>query len=64
MMKRDKIFEQIGDEIIENLTESLFQDFEIQVGEKNDWYNYEHYIKRYLHYKNVILKIETKYKLY
>ena len=34
MMKRDKIFEQIGDEIIENLTESLFQDFEIQVGEK------------------------------
>ena len=33
-MKRDKIFEQIGDEIIENLTESLFQDFEIQVGEK------------------------------
>ena len=34
-MKRDKFFEQIGDEIIENLTENLFQDFEIVVGEKN-----------------------------
>ena len=33
-MKRDKLFEQIGDEIIENLTENLFQDFEIVVGEK------------------------------
>ena len=33
-MKRDKFFEQIGDEIIENLTENLFQDFEIEVGEK------------------------------
>ena len=33
-MKRDKFFEKIGDEIIENLTDSLFQDFEIQVGEK------------------------------
>ena len=31
-MKR--IFEKIGDEIIEKLTDSLFQDFEIQVGEK------------------------------
>ena len=31
-MKR--FFEKIGDEIIENLTDSLFQDFEIQVGEK------------------------------
>jgi len=33
-MKRDKFFEKIGDEIIESLTDSLFQDFEIQVGEK------------------------------
>ena len=33
-MKRDKLFEKIGDEIIENLTDSLFQDFEIQVGEE------------------------------
>ena len=33
-MKRDKLFEKIGDEIIENLTEDLFQDFEIEVGEK------------------------------
>ena len=33
-MKRDKFFEKIGDEIIENLTDSLFQDFEIQVGEE------------------------------
>ena len=33
-MKRDKLFEKIGDEIIENLTENLFQDFEIEVGEK------------------------------
>ena len=33
-MKRDNFFEKIGDEIIESLTDSLFQDFEIQVGEK------------------------------
>ena len=33
-MKRDKFFEKIGDKIIENLTDSLFQDFEIEVGEK------------------------------
>ena len=33
-MKRDKFFEQIGDEIIENLTDELFQDFEIEVGKK------------------------------
>ena len=33
-MKRDKLFEKIGDEIIENLTYNLFQHFEIEVGEK------------------------------
>ena len=33
-MKRDKFFEKIGDEIIENFTDELFQDFEIQVGKK------------------------------
>ncbi len=33
-MKRDKFFEQIGDKIVENLTDSLFQDFEIEVVEK------------------------------
>ena len=33
-MKRDKLFEKIGDKIVENLTDSLFQDFEIEVGEK------------------------------
>ena len=33
-MKRDIFFEKIGDEIIENLTDDLFQDFEIEVGEK------------------------------
>ena len=33
-MKRDNFFEKIGDKIVENLTDSLFQDFEIQVGEK------------------------------
>ena len=33
-MKRDKLFEKIGDEIIENLTDNLFQDFEIVVVEK------------------------------
>ena len=33
-MKRDKFFEQIGDKIVENLTDSLFQDFEIEVGQK------------------------------
>ena len=33
-MKRDKLFEKIGDKIIENLTDDLFQDFEIEVGEK------------------------------
>ena len=34
-MKRDKLFEKIGDKIVENLTDSLFQDFEIEVGQKN-----------------------------
>ena len=33
-MKREKFFEKIGNEIIESLTDDLFQDFEIQVGEK------------------------------
>ena len=33
-MKRDKLFEKIGDKIVENLTDSLFQDFEIEVGQK------------------------------
>ena len=33
-MKRDKLFEKIGDEIIENLTDNLFQDFEIEMGDK------------------------------
>ena len=33
-MKRDKLFEKIGDEIVENLTDNLFQDFEIEVGQK------------------------------
>ena len=34
-MKRDIFFEKIGDKIVENLTDSLFQDFEIEVVEKN-----------------------------
>ena len=33
-MKRDKLFENIGNEIIENLTEDLFQDFEIEIDGK------------------------------
>ena len=33
-MKRDKFFEKIGDKIVENLTDSLFQDFEIEVGQE------------------------------
>ena len=33
-MKRDKFFEKIWDKIVENLTDDLFQDFEIQVEEK------------------------------
>ena len=33
-MKRDKLFEKIGNEIIENLTDSLFQDFEIEIDGK------------------------------
>ena len=33
-MKRDKLFEKIGDKTVENLTDSLFQDFEIEVGQK------------------------------
>ena len=33
-MKRDKLFEKIGDKIVENLTDNLFQDFEIEVGKK------------------------------
>ena len=34
MMKINNFLEKIGDDIIENLTDSLFQDFHIQVGEK------------------------------
>ena len=33
-MKRDKLFEKIGDKTVENLTDSLFQDFEIELGQK------------------------------
>ena len=33
-MKRDKLFEKIGDKIVENSTYNLFQHFEIEVGEK------------------------------
>ena len=33
-MKIDKLFEKIGNEIIESLTDDLFQDFEIEIGEK------------------------------
>ena len=33
-MKRDKLLEKIEEEILKNLTENLFQDFEIQIGEK------------------------------
>ena len=35
----------------------------ISCAEKKDWYNYEHYVKRSLHYENVVLKIEMQYKM-
>ena len=33
-MKRDKLFEKIGNEIIDSLTDDLFQDFEIEIDGK------------------------------
>ena len=33
-MKRDNFFEKIGNEIFENLTDDLFQDFEIEIDGK------------------------------
>ena len=52
--------------IVQRLKENqnLAANAAVSCSEKKDWYNYKNYVKRSLHYKNVISKIETKYKLY
>ena len=52
--------------IIQRLKENqnLAANAAVSCFEKKDWYHYQNYVKRSLHYKNVISKIETKYKLY
>ena len=55
---RKKIIQRLKD------NQKLAANAAVSCSEKKDWYNYENYVKRSLHYKNVISKIETKYKLY
>ena len=55
---RKKIIQRLKD------NQNLAANAAISCSEKKDWYHYENYVKRALHYKNVISKIETKYKLY
>ena len=55
---RKKIVQRLKD------NQNLAANAAISCSEKKDWYHYENYVKRYFHYKNVITKIETKYKLY
>lgn len=55
---REKIVQRLKD------NRNLAANAAISCAEKKDWYHYENYVKRSLHYKNVVLKIEMKYKLY
>ena len=55
---RKKIIQRLKD------NKKLAANAAVSCSAKKDWYHYENYVKRSLHYKNVILKIETKYKLY
>ena len=52
---REKIIQRLKD------NQKLAANAAISCYAKKDWYHYETYLKRSLHYKNVILKIETKY---
>ena len=55
---RKKIIQRLKD------NQNLAANASVSCYEKKDWYHYQNYVKRSLHYKNVISKIETKYKLY
>ena len=55
---RKKIIQRLKD------NQKLAANAAVSCFEKKDWYHYQNYVKRSLHYKNVISKIETKYKLY
>ena len=54
---RKKIVQRLKD------NQNLAANAAISCAEKKDWYNYEHYVKRSLHYENVVLKIEMQYKM-
>ena len=54
---RKKIVQRLKD------NRNLAANAAVSCAEKKDWYHYENYVKRSLHYKNVVLKIEMKYKL-
>ena len=54
---REKIVQRLKD------NRNLAANAAISCAEKKDWYNYEHYVKRSLHYENVVLKIEMQYKM-
>ena len=54
---REKIVQRLKD------NQNLAANAAVSCAEKGDLYNYEHYVKRSLHYKNVVLNIEMKYKL-
>ena len=54
---RKKIVQRLKD------NRNLAANAAVSCSEKKDWYHYENYVKRSLHYKNVVLKIEMKYKL-
>ena len=55
---RKKIIQRLKD------NQNLAANAAVSCFEKKDWYHYQNYVKRSLHYKIVISKIETKYKLY
>ena len=54
---REKIVQRLKD------NRNLAANAAISCAEKKDWYHYENYVKRSLHYENVVFKIEMKYKL-
>ena len=55
---RKKIVQRLKD------NEKLAANAAVSCTEKKDWYHYENYVKRSLHYKNVISKIKRKYNLH
>ena len=54
---RKKIVQRLKD------NRNLAANAAVSCAEKKDWYHYENYVKRSLHYENVVLKIEMQYKL-